>query len=94
MATDHKDRSVDTTDKTKNDSQARIPSERDESPQGSQAPRGIMQQAASDIERGLVDTDLHGDQGVEAVKPAAPKSAVPQENNHEGQRHAAKSDTP
>ena len=39
----------------------RMPHERDESPdQSNPDPRGIMKQAASDVEQGLVDTDLHG----------------------------------
>ena len=40
-------------------------------------PRKIMQQAASDLERGLVDTDRHAQPGVEKVKPAAPQQARP-----------------
>ena len=54
----------------------RLPHERDES-DDSQAspPRPDMQQAARDIEHGLVDTDLHNTPGVEAVRnntPVAP----------------------
>ncbi|MES2015051.1 MAG: hypothetical protein V4484_01040 [Pseudomonadota bacterium] len=46
----------------------RLPHERDESPDSQgQAPRGVMRQAADDLARGLVDTDLHGKRGVETV---------------------------
>jgi hypothetical protein len=36
----------------------RQPHERDESPEGAATPRGVMQQAADDLSKGLVDTDL------------------------------------
>ena len=45
-----------------------------------QAPRGVMKQAADDLAQGLVDTDLHGKRGVERgsrtggpAPPARPK---------------------
>lgn len=60
----------------------RMPHERDESPdQSNPDPRGIMKQAASDVEQGLVDTDLHGKPGAAAnVDTSAPtgKQARPQ----------------
>lgn len=60
------------------DTDAPLPHERDESPDAPEAaPRDIMRQAASDLERGLVDTDLHGERGVEKVKPAPPRQAKP-----------------
>lgn len=40
-------------------------------------PRKVMQQAASDLEQGLVGTDRHAQPGVEKVKPAAPQQARP-----------------
>jgi hypothetical protein len=61
-----------------------LPHERDETTEKTPPrPRTIMEQAASDLEHGLVDTDLHGERGVEQVKPtpphpdgAAPKAGV------------------
>ncbi|MES2113821.1 MAG: hypothetical protein V4578_01650 [Pseudomonadota bacterium] len=51
-----------------------LPHERDETTeQPASRPRSIMEQAASDLEHGLVDTDLHGVRGVEQVKPTAPQ---------------------
>lgn len=86
---DHKldgsDRKVNTKLKVGQDNQNRLPHERDESPDSNVADnsdakrslRGVMKQAASDIERGLVDTDLHGERGVEKVADAQPMSAKP-----------------
>lgn len=56
----------------------RLPHERDATPdaQGIE-PREIIKQAASDLEQGLVDTDLHGIRGVETVAPAPPQCAQP-----------------
>lgn len=53
-----------------------LPHERDERPEATPQPtRSIIHQAASDLERGLVDTDLHGLRGVETVTPTAPDPA-------------------
>ena len=63
----------------------RLPHERDALPdKQDMKPRDIMRQAASDLEQGLVDTDLHGVRGVETVAPAPPRSAqpIPKEGNH------------
>ena len=50
-----------------------LPHERDETTeQPPHHPRTIIEQANSDLERGLVDTDLHGVRGVDQVKPTAP----------------------
>lgn len=58
--------------KVQNDGRRRMPHERDESPDDQNIqPRSVMKQAASDIEQGLVDTDLHNQPGVEKVKPPA-----------------------
>lgn len=53
-----------------------LPHERDESTdESTPTPRPIMQQAAIDLERGLVDTDMHGQRGVECVtKPRIKKA--------------------
>lgn len=59
----------------------RLPHERDEAPDptGTQqtGPRAVIKQAASDIEQGLVDTDLHGTPGVERVNPKPARQARP-----------------
>lgn len=50
-----------------------LPHERDETTEKPpHRPRTIIEQASSDLERGLVDTDLHGVRGVEQVKPTRP----------------------
>lgn len=72
------ERRINTDEKVKNDGVDRLPHERDESPDAQHTkPRDIMKQAASDIEQGLVDTDLRNTPGVEKVKPAAPGQARP-----------------
>jgi hypothetical protein len=44
-----------------------LPNERDEAvEEDATAPRKVMNQAYQDLQRGLVDTDLHGQRGVEA----------------------------
>lgn len=70
---------INTAQPVKNDGAKRLPHERDESPDGQDMkPRPDMQQAASDLERGLVDTDLHGVRGVEQmVAPKEPQPARP-----------------
>ncbi|PHV39580.1 hypothetical protein [Janthinobacterium sp. BJB304] len=78
MVTQHSERKINTDEKVKNDGIDRLPHERDESPDAQNVrPHKIMQQAASDLEQGLVDTDLHAQPGVEKVKPAAPQQARP-----------------
>ena len=69
MANKTSDRTVNTSEKVTDDGVKRMPHERDESPQQDKAPRGVMQQAADDLAQGLVDTDMHGQRGVEQVKP-------------------------
>src|SRR4051812_24389394 len=73
MVQESKDRVVNTDAKIENDGAKRQPHERDESPDGQdQAPRGIMAQAAEDLEQGLVDTDARVTPGAsEAVEPKA-----------------------
>lgn len=59
------DRRINTDAKIENDGVKRQPHERDESPDGQdQEPVGIMKQAASDLEQGLVDTDLRNTPGL------------------------------
>lgn len=76
-----KDTHVNTTAKVSNDGARRMPHERDEAPDAQNSkPRNVMQQAASDIERGLVDTDLHNQPGVERARAPGPRpgTAEPQ----------------
>jgi hypothetical protein len=78
MVSQHTERKINTDEKVRNDGVDRLPHERDESPdaQGSR-PRDVMKQAASNLERGLVDTDRHAQPGVEKVKPAPAQQARP-----------------
>jgi hypothetical protein len=89
MVAETKDRRINTDAKIRNDGVKRLPHERDESPDGHQKePRGIMQQAASDLQQGLVDTDLHGTRGVEeVVKGGKSGQAKPLDNADHGMRH-------
>jgi len=78
MVTEPTERKINTDEKVKNDGMDRLPHERDESPDAQNVkPRDIMKQAASDIEQGLVDTDLRNQPGVEKVKPVPPGQAKP-----------------
>jgi hypothetical protein len=90
MVIETKDRFVNTDAKIENDGVKRQPHERDESPDGQDAaPRGIMKQAAEDLEQGLVDTDLRNTPGIsEAVEPKAGATgqANPQPDRHESMR--------
>ena len=90
MATETRDRRVNTDARIENDGVKRLPHERDESPDGQDAkPRGVMEQAASDLEQGLVDTDLHGTRGIEEAVPHGGGSgpAKPQPGAANGMRH-------
>jgi len=79
MVTEAKDRQLSTTLPTQSDDGKRLPHERDESPEAHPPqPRSVIRQAASDLEQGLVDTDLHGVRGVEKVNPNPPGTAAPQ----------------
>ncbi|MFL6710271.1 MAG: hypothetical protein ACJ8HI_18880 [Massilia sp.] len=86
------DADINTDEKIKNDQVRRMPHERDESPDGQDAdPRGVMQQAASDLENGLVDTDLHGKPGAAAnvdtgAAAAGTGQAKPQQDNADSMR--------
>lgn len=90
MVTETRDRALNTDARIRNDGVKRLPHERDEAPDGQdKAPRGVMKQAASDLEQGLVDTDLHGARGAEAAVDGKPegKQAKPQADAHKGMRH-------
>jgi hypothetical protein len=90
MVQEEKDRVVNTDRKIEEQSYKREPHERDESPDGQGVrPRGVMKQAAEDLEQGLVDTDARATPGVsEAVDPApdATGQANPQPDRHRDMR--------
>lgn len=71
MPDEEKDRVVNTDRKIEEQSYKREPHERDESPDGQDTePRGVMKQAAKDLEQGLVDTEARGTPGIsQAVNP-------------------------
>jgi len=93
MVQEEKDRVVNTDRKIEEQSYKREPHERDESPDGQAArPRGIMKQAAEDLEQGLVDTENYegrGTPGLEQAvqpKPGATGQANPQPDRHRDMR--------
>lgn len=73
MEPNSKDRKVNTQAPVDRSGGKRLPHERDESPQGEtqQRTRSVIRQAADDIERGLVDTDLHGTPGLQKGQPGS-----------------------
>jgi hypothetical protein len=84
MVEEAKDRVVNTDRKIEEQDYKREPHERDESPDGqSVKPRGIIKQAAEDLEQGLVDTENYltrSDKGLEDAvekKPGATGEANP-----------------
>lgn len=92
MVAETKDRNINTDAKIQDDGVKRLPHERDESPDGKDKDaRGVMKQAASDLAQGLVDTDMHGQRGVEeAVAPGSGSGsgqAKPQADAASGMRH-------
>lgn len=88
MVTETRDRRINADARMRNDGVKRLPHERDESPDAQdQKTRGIMRQAASDMEEGLVDTDLHGERGLEkAVTPTGGGQAKPQPDRESDMR--------
>jgi hypothetical protein len=81
-----KQSTINTETPIKDDGVRRMPHERDESPDGlDQEPRGVMKQAAADLEQGLVDTDMRATPG---APPAAGPSgqAEPQQDAADGMR--------
>jgi hypothetical protein len=78
MVKEGKDRKVNTDVPVADDQGKRLPHERDESPEGSAPkPRSVIEQAASDTEQGLVDTDLHGTPGLQKPAPEGGAQAKP-----------------
>lgn len=47
--------------------EALLPHERDQTTDDNSKPRKVMKQAFDDLQEGKVDTDLHGERGVETV---------------------------
>jgi hypothetical protein len=88
MVTETRDRRINTSEKMRNDGAKRLPHERDETPDAQDVQsRGIMRQAADDLEQGLVDTDLHGVRGVEtAVESTGSGQAHPHSDAANGMR--------
>ncbi|QYF95622.1 hypothetical protein KY495_10995 [Massilia sp. PAMC28688] len=88
MVAETPDRKINTDAKIHDDDVKRLPHERDESPDGHAKPeRGIMKQAASDLEQGLVDTDLHGMRGQDAAMDhTEPGQAKPRADAEQGMR--------
>lgn len=90
MVNETRDRVVNTKEPMSNDGVKRQPHERDESPDGQDTePRGVMKQAAKDLEQGLVDTEARATPGIsEAVNPApgASGQAQPQPDRHRDMR--------
>jgi hypothetical protein len=72
-----KDQHVNTDTKVKDDGVKRMPHERDEAPDNhGNKQHSIIEQAARDIDSGLVDTDLHNQPGLQKPRPDA--QAAPQ----------------
>jgi hypothetical protein len=73
-----KEQVINTSKKVSNDGVERLPYERDEAPDGQDIkPKEDMKQAYDDLQKGLVDTDLHGIRGVEAVVKQRKRPAKP-----------------
>lgn len=73
-----KDQHINTDAKVKDDGVKRMPHERDESPNGQgNKQHSIIQQAAKDIDSGMVDTDLHNQPGVQKPRPDAKAQPQP-----------------
>ena len=92
MVSETKDRKINTDAKILDDGVKRLPHERDEAPDGhAKDPRGVMKQAASDLAQGLVDTDMHGERGIEEAVPGGAGNgsgqAQPQADAANGMRH-------
>ena len=98
MVIETKDRFVNTKEPMSNDGVKRQPHERDETPDAQdQEPRGIMKQAAKDLEQGLVDTDARATPGISEAVDAAPGAtgqAQPQPDRHRDMRDHDAEPTP
>jgi hypothetical protein len=83
MVQEEKDRVVNTDRKIEEQSYKREPHERDESPDGQDIkPRGIIQQAAEDLQQGLVDTENYEGRGTPGLEQAVePKPGASGEAN-------------
>ncbi|MFZ6768075.1 hypothetical protein ACO0LM_13525 [Undibacterium sp. Di26W] len=69
-----KHRSARDPDMTKQGGKAMLPHERDETADDRTRPRKVMKQALLDLQQGMVDTDLHGERGVETTVDPQGKS--------------------
>lgn len=88
MVDETQERKLNIDAKIENDGIKRQPHERDEAPDGQDtAPRGIIGQAASDLENGLVDTDMYAERGdLDSIPADAGGQAQPQEDANKGLR--------
>jgi hypothetical protein len=95
MVTETQDRKLNIDAKIKNDGIKRMPHERDEAPDGQDVePRGVIEQAASDLEHGLVDTDMYAERGdTSTIPPGAGGQAEPHANANKGLRRHDTVDT-
>jgi hypothetical protein len=86
MKTDETPFQVKTGKPSKPGTTPRLPHEHDESEDSQQSgPREDMEQAYEDIERGLKDTDLHGQRGVEKAVEGVDVERGPVEDESEEQ---------
>lgn len=88
MVTETQERKLNIDAKIENDGVKRQPHERDEAPDGQDTkPRGVIEQAASDLQNGLVDTDMYAERGdTDSIPADAGGQAKPQANANEGMR--------
>lgn len=88
MVNETQDRKLNIDAKIENDGVKRMPHERDEAPDGQDvAPTGVGQQAASDLQQGLVDTEMYGTRGdTDSIPAGAGGQAKPQENANKDMR--------
>lgn len=88
MVSETQERKLNIDAKIQNDGIKRQPHERDEAPDGQDtAPRGVIEQAASDLEHGLVDTDMYAERGdTDSIPADAGGQAEPHANANQGLR--------
>lgn len=83
--------SINTREPMHNDGVPRQPHERDQTPDAQdQHPRGVIEQAASDLGHGLVDTDARNTPGLPPQGAAGEAEPLPQ--RHESMRGAVAPD--
>ena len=74
-------------DQTKQGAPVKLPHELDQMPDDQAIePQPIMRQAFNDLQRGLVDTDLHGAPGIEALFENKVKFTIKKSRHHHGSK--------